>query len=146
MLIAPAHPPPPTISNLLFQLEGSFTTNFASGQMVPRMSQCSGRLGVEDTSLADSIFTSVPKSPEPSSSHFLTGAASTLAENRITTTVVFIRSLSYPLATNPSTLAARAAPVRAIGLRVPRLRPIRAMPFGPDLRRTRSQNFRDRPA
>src|SRR4051812_22827958 len=73
--ITPAHPPLPTISKRLFQFEGSFTANRASGQIMPRMSQCSGRLPVAPISLADSILTSVPNGVSASVSHFLTGAA-----------------------------------------------------------------------
>src|SRR5215471_4262076 len=74
-LIVPAHPPPPTISKRLFQFAGSFTANFASGQMTPRTSQCSGRLAAAATLLANSIFTSDPNEIEASSSHFFAGAA-----------------------------------------------------------------------
>src|SRR5215469_16822710 len=97
-LIVPAHPPPPSISKRLFQFAGSFTANFASGQMTPRTSQCSGRLSAAATLLADSIFTSDPNEIDASSSHFFTGAANTQAgSNRDANAAIFMTPLSYYL-------------------------------------------------
>src|SRR5580658_5895408 len=78
--MVPAQPPLPTISKRLFQFVGSFTANRASGQMTPRMSQCSGKAAVAGMSFADSIFTSAPKGMAARSPHFFTGAAKTQVE------------------------------------------------------------------
>src|SRR6185312_4571986 len=101
MQMVPAQPPLPAIWNRLFQFTGSFTANLASGQITPRTSQCSGRLGAAATSFADSILTSGPnqltEGVEASSSHFFRGAASTLADASAQTNRSFRRPTMPPI-------------------------------------------------
>src|SRR5580658_6701541 len=80
--MVPAQPPLPTIWKRSFHSVGSFTANFASGQMVPRISQCSGKASVFATSFADSIFTSGPNDIGARSWQFTTGAAAMQAGRR----------------------------------------------------------------
>src|SRR5438477_1342424 len=90
MLITPAQPPFPTIWNRSFQFVGSLTTKLFSGQITPRMSQCSGIWGVAAISFAESILTSGPSGADARSSHFLTGAARAHTEDRRNAKTAFL--------------------------------------------------------
>src|ERR1039458_6936488 len=79
MLMAPAVPPLPTISKRSFHAVGSLMAKPASGQMTPRTSQCSGRLGFAGTSVAEFILTWSPKDLAARASHLMAGSAANRA-------------------------------------------------------------------